>query len=188
MSSDQALLNRIASISEPSPGALMSQQFWFLGQDPKNRADNLLVRFGFLKEPPPDEFRCASRYTWRGSAGTVVLWAFGVLARQGECGIFLSRSGFNPIEVEAGTVEGLWRPDDVHAVVAAVGAPCETQAHLVPWLAAFFERYEHWVEEHAGAEYRKQCVERWHRTGVAPKVLRDRWCEIAGLRGEASAA
>jgi len=139
---------------------LLDQQMWFLGRDFQHPDGNLLLRFGFARERPPAEVSGTSRYAIATAAGTLVLWGWGAVWRDGHpLALLLRRHGPGPRLTSA-----LTSLDNVWAHTALVGTPAQSDAEharlhtLLADFADWVQHYEQWVRATCGESWRTECA------------------------------
>lgn len=171
--------------------ALLDQQMWCFGRDVSRAAGNLLVEYGFSKEPPPEGINISSRYTLdeRESGRGLRLWGFGILYSETDVGaVFLQRRKFTPRSVPDGCTAGVWRaPDMPKCPKPRTKSESETAWRLLAGACAWLSGYEAWVREASGAEYREKCVAAWPKKSVPPEEMVEAWMRLARTVGGGAA-
>ncbi len=163
--------------------ALLHQQMWCWGYDIRHPEGNVLLRYTFTCQRPPDRSQGSSRYTLCDGQGQhITLWGFGVWYAQTEVGgLFLQRYGFAPrltrsIEPPA----SVWTP--LHLPVLRIPiTPEEGQvtlallSSLLYWIGA----YEQWIQENLGCDYRKCSLKAWPHHVIPPENMATMWPRLA---------
>jgi hypothetical protein len=112
---------------------LFDQQMWAFGRDATRPGDNLLVRRGFSRSPPPPGREVSGTYRLASGDLEVELSSLGVRATAGERAVFLDR-------------------DPMSRQVPRVDATVFVK--LLEW----FANYELWVQDAAGREWRDSAL------------------------------
>lgn len=147
----------------------LEQYLWFLGQDTKGR--NLLVEFGFQKHQAQDHGG-SSRYTLKFGHRIIELHSFcagiygdskkGFLYVRAHNKAYVYHSleapapGKYPLSLMTSADEA--RPRDFYTAIG----------DFLHWL----ERYESWIEEKYGKQYRINCYARYHKKWFPPAKAR----------------
>lgn len=152
--------------------ALLHQQCWLWGCDIRRWEGNLLLAYGFTRQPDP-EVKRSTQYTLHLVAGNVArLWGSGFYFGDVEEGVFLNRFAFDPRLVrfnEAWQDPARLKEAPRYLDLARLQSACM-------WIA----EYEAWVVEQYGAGYRQVCAvggPNAPQHGVAMPAL---WRELAG--------
>jgi len=189
------------ALSYTSPAAdrhllaeLLDQQMWFFGRDIQHPDGNLLLRFGFSRERPPSEVSGTSRYAIATDGGTLVLWGWGAVWRDGHPhALLLRRHGPGPRLISAqGALDSVW------AHTALVGTPAQSDAEsarlhtLLRDFAAWVHHYEQWVRTTCGEAWRAECAALRPRHVRRKQVVAadryvDSWQQLTATARDASA-
>ncbi|MBA2395695.1 MAG: hypothetical protein H0V70_23450 [Ktedonobacteraceae bacterium] len=163
--------------------ALLHQQMWCWGYDIRHPEGNMLLRYTFTYQRPPDPSVGSSRYMLCDRQGQhIVLWGFGIWYAQTEVGgLFLQRYGFSPrltctIEPPA----SIWTP--LHLPVLRVPITSEeghTTLILLSSLLSWIGGYEQWVQENLGEDYRKWSLSGWPHRVIPPANIATMWQRLA---------
>lgn len=164
---------------------LLDQQMWCFGYDIRRPEGNLLLQYGFTRQHQPEGERGGSCYILRlESDCQISLWGSGLFYGQVELGgLFLKRYQFHPKLTELSqlpsSVSEASKPPVCRKpqTEAEIEQSCALLGQALRWLAL----YEQWVQGVAGADYRRQSVQEWHRKIVAPAdKMAATWQELAG--------
>lgn len=164
---------------------LFDQQMWCLGRDIVRPAGNVLLDLGMCQYRPRDPQRGNTLYTAAvAPVGSVFLWGFGALyAEPGFGGVFLRRYDFAPKWTAHETALGVHNIAGLGRLEApAAGKPAAKVRQLLPRLVGWFAKYEHWVAENLGGEYRADSLAGREKPSVAPATgMADAWERAAKL-------
>ena len=164
---------------------LLSQQLWCWGQDIAYPDENLLMRFGFDRYRDTLPHSPSTCYRLDQEQLHVALWGFGMFFGQRELGgLYLGRFDFCPewAPIESISLSIHW-PDELPIFARPYGQDQWLRARQL-WqsLLLWIGRYEDWILETAGIEYRQECVESWLRPFVRAERISDAW-KYLGVRG-----
>ncbi len=135
---------------------LLDVQMWCFGRDVVSKHGNLLLAYGFHKQPSPDA-RFHSLYQhdsgWQ-------LWSWGLWIGQTGGSLYLPRQRFELFYMPCAAQPLIWQPDDL----PHVQAPCDAAelAHalaLYNALCSAIVAYERWVQSVVGVAHRQQTIE-----------------------------
>jgi hypothetical protein len=163
--------------------ALLHQQMWCWGCDIRHTEGNVLLRYTFTRQRPPDPALGSSRYTLCSEQGQhITLWGFGVwYARTEVGGLFLRRNAFSPrltctIEPPA----SIWCVTHLPALCVPT-TPEEGQAThiLLSSLLSWISDYEQWIQETLGTDYRRRCLKEWPHRVIFPEHVALVWQRLA---------
>ena len=176
---------------------LLEQQCWLWGQDVRYQNGNLLLNYGFDRARPPQEIVGASAYQLHLLADeicpherVIALWGFGFwfgkLDENGEGGIFIGRSAFEPRwSARALPPQNAWSPAPMNAATAPPHSKFERQQTRVllrgalDWIA----HYESWASGQLGQAERARQLEAWPQSGartVPSDEFVGAWAALAG--------
>ncbi|MFV0446613.1 MAG: hypothetical protein ACK5Q5_23835 [Planctomycetaceae bacterium] len=164
-------------------GALLFElQSWCFGQDVARVTGNGLVRLGFERYPPPvTHNQSASVYERRlDSQWRLTLWSFGgLLGHSTRGGVYLERAFRARFVAAENPLDRAWTVDELRFPNRAPIGDVDSLARpivlrFIRWLA----QYEYELLEHCGADYRRDCVASWHRTGAPEEPLADVWTDF----------
>lgn len=162
---------------------LLDQQLWCWGQDVRYPAGNILMRFGFQRERPPDPASGCSAYRlFPFSGGQIVLWGFGLFfGQEAYGGLFLRRQQFLPLWTPLATLPTMfWEPEHVPELrVPRTLAECVCTRRLLTAALQGIACYEQWVLDTLGLDYRNHCLSAWHNTTVPAEAVSDEWARLA---------
>ncbi|MDW8144796.1 MAG: hypothetical protein RMJ48_00615 [Roseiflexaceae bacterium] len=164
---------------------LLHLQCWLWGCDIRRSEGNLLLEYGFRRQRPPAGAAGSSAYLWTAEPEMIiVLWGFGAFCGDPmKGGVYLRRYEFAPQYIPRIDIRRLpWLPDQVRAAVI----PAEPDAQrrmgqqftsLIEWIA----RYETWVRDSCGLEYRQQCIANSTKNSFCIPVGRlvEEWQQLA---------
>ena len=169
---------------------LLNQQLWCWGQDIQYPSGNILLQHGFMRERPPASEQGSTAYTLRLTDGqTVTIWGFGLFCGQEKKGgVFIKRFGFAPKYSRAAE---LMMPVWSTAQLPELRTPsspgeCATSRDLLVCALNWISRYERWVIDALGIDYRKQCIKAWDKAVVPAEWTATEWLRIASLIEEAN--
>ncbi len=164
---------------------LLHLQCWLWGCDIRRPEGNLLLEYGFSRQRPPAGAAGSSAYLWKAEPDiAIVLWGFGAFCGSPvNGGVYLRRYEFAPRYVPRIEMRRLpWLPDQVRAAVIPAEPDVQRQmgqqfTSLLEWIA----RYETWVLESCGLEYRRQCVSEStkHTFRIPVDRLVEEWQQLA---------
>lgn len=158
---------------------LLTQQCWCWGQDVKCEAGNLLMQYGFSRQRPPEGESGATTYSLKLLPNAhVALWGFGMFyGEAGRGGVFVGRFNFEARYHATWELPGqIWSPPQIDDLVHVPKTREErdTTRVLLSNAILWMQRYEQWVLEKQGLEYRCRCLEKFPRP-VAPDVAAQSW-------------
>lgn len=148
---------------------LLDQQLWCWGRDVARPEGNVLLEIGMSRFRSPEP-HCASMYkaTLEGDA-EVRLWGFGLLYSEPGVGdVFLRRFGRDPMLAERPPEAPVHSAKDIGPLVSPAGARRASAAALVRGAAKWIARYEHWVAESLGIDYRQGALAARDRPPAVP--------------------
>lgn len=161
---------------------LFDQQLWCWGRDIARPEGNLLVGLGMCRYRAAEPGRDRTAYTGSvAGEGVVWLWGFGLVYCLPDMGgVFLRRSGFDPVLV-AEPQRPAHAPEQLGPLVRPTTAQQRaTAAELVQATAMWMARYEHWVAETFGIAYREATLAvRDKPPAVSAKEMARTWEHIA---------
>lgn len=151
---------------------LLNQQLWCWGRDIEFKEDNLLLRRGFQRTRLGEDTSSIYRLEL-SSESRVVLRGFCVFFGQGGSGgLFLRRFEFSPkFSVDADISESNWRTDDFSAFKPPTQdqlSPCHS---LLLGVVDWIRRYETWIAETLGTDYRKRTLRKWNAIVPADEMV-----------------
>ncbi|ODS52080.1 MAG: hypothetical protein ABS36_18155 [Acidobacteria bacterium SCN 69-37] len=158
---------------------VMNQQCWCWGCDVRRPRGNLLMRHGAARVRPPggDRRRSTAYHVDLGEGAWAALWGFG-LAVVPARGLPVLMFRYEPeprLILDATALRSVWSPADLPPHDAAKITPAWWSAlTMFRWIAS----YEAWVLEHAGAAWRRQCVEQFKGVIVSGGGLAAVWDSI----------
>lgn len=136
--------------------ALLDVQMWCFGRDVLSREGNLLLTYGFCKQPSPDpRFHSAYQHPsgWQ-------LWSWGLWISQIGGSLYLPRQRFELFYMPCAAQPLAWQPDALPSVYAPTDPSEVAQAlALYTALCDAIVRYERWVQATMGTAYRQQTIE-----------------------------
>ena len=149
---------------------LFDVSMWCLGRDVLH-PDNLLLRRGLVREPRPPGRQGTSAYRAAlGEGGALTVWGFGVVRHTGAACVYVPRSSFHPLLLDAGCLEQpvfqaeeLGVPRWPTSFEECSWARC-TLVALARWLAL----HEEWVTERLGPTWRCECLAALKKTPPLP--------------------
>lgn len=156
--------------------ALLDQQLWCLGRDVLVEG-NLLVRFGFERNPPPPHLEARSSFYRHGP---LTAWGWGLAWTIPHWGsIFVKRYDFKPLYIKSEALS-LWRLDDLPLCAPL---PCEATAlHALVDLAQFWANYERWVTACCPSSYRPAVIAanpNQQTRSIPAEEFADRWAALS---------
>lgn len=150
---------------------LLSQQCWLWGQDVKRAEGNLLIAFGFERQPPPDKVSGSTQYThFLSPEFRIRLWGFGMYFG-GEQGIYINRYEF--VARHAQFVDG-WQAAESMSFLPR-GGDLHLLMQAMVWIAA----YESWVVKTVGVSYRKRVLHGWRDAACKAVDIPERWRQLS---------
>lgn len=150
---------------------LFDQQLWCFGRDIKRADGNILLDLGMCVSRTADAERGSSVYTAAVEpGGNVCLWGFGALySEPGLGGVFLRRYDFAPRLTPLESGIAIHDPRGLGPLVNPVSTADQLRMRtLLPRLVGWFAKYEHWIAEYFGSEYRNQCLATRGQSAVVP--------------------
>ena len=148
------------------PATLLNQQIWCWGQDIEAAGGNLLVHYGFQRIEKPPESTGSSLYRMKlPLTSRVILRGFGVFIgddRNG--GVFLPRFEFTPkFSIESDFSDATWHAEDLSAFSKPSQDQVSSCQKLLLTLIEWIHRYEVWIANKAGYEYRNETLINWKK-------------------------
>ncbi len=143
---------------------LLNQQMWCWGQDIEFPGGNLLVRRGLQRIESEPGSRVASIYRQDvTSTARIVLRGFGVFYGDDRWGgLFLRRYGFSPQLTPAPDLpRPAWTVDDLPQLIEPGDSDFARSQRLLLELMEWIRRYEVWIVETIGVEYRRSSLAPW---------------------------
>jgi len=161
---------------------LLNQQLWCWGCDIESLEGNLLIQYGFQRIENPADSNVASLYRLNISPTTrIILRGFGIFFGDDEWGgLFLRRFGFTPQLTPSSDLSApLWSSEDLPPLVEPRTGQATNCQQLLLKLTAWVSRYELWIEETIGVEYRREMLEPWEAKGrivIPAEEMPGSWC------------
>ena len=164
--------------------AFLHQQFWCWGYDIRHTEGNLLRRYGFTCQRPPDQTTGSSFYLLHLPEDKIIaLWGFGIWYAQANVGsLFLQRYSFAPRLATTIEPPCIWTPTQLPRL-SFPSTPQEgrmTQS-LLCVLLQWISSYEQWVQQIRGCSYRKLCLKDWDQMTIAAEDMAITWQQLADL-------
>jgi hypothetical protein len=156
---------------------------WCWGCDIRHPEGNVLLRYTFTCQRPPDPSQGSSRYTLCDGQGQhITLWGFGIWYALTEVGgIFLQRYGFSPCLTS--TIESpasIWTPRDLPPLrLPTTFKEGHTALALLSSLLFWISEYEQWIQENLGSDYRKYSLKEWPHQVISPENIVSMWQRLA---------
>ncbi len=151
---------------------LLDQQMWCWGYDIRRPAGNLLLTYGFTRYRPWEDQPGSSNYIFRPAPGRQIgLWGFGLFYGDERLGgLFLKRYEFSPkLTLSSQLPLNISKVAEMPASrKPQTQAEVELAHTLLGAVLGWISGYEQWVQAEAGADYRQQSVEAWHRKVAVP--------------------
>jgi hypothetical protein len=161
---------------------LLHQQCWCWGQDIRRPQGNLLLEYGFSRSRPPEGMSGCSRYCYRDEASILYLWGFGVAfgCVEGHA-IVLNRYSFAPRWYHStASLERVWNADQLSETRPPAFKRQRNYARRqLRTLLRCIARYEAWVLESRGIDYRRSCLREWHRPAILPGRMPREWQQLS---------
>lgn len=150
---------------------LLHQQCWLWGCDIRRPEGNLLLAYGFVRQPDPEGKR-STQYTLPLTDGNIVrLWGSGFYFGDEQEGVFLNRFAFEP---------RLVRFDETWQNPAQLKeAPRYLDFQRLSDACAWIAEYEAWVLEQHGTTYRQACAVGGPDASQPVANMAVRWRELA---------
>ena len=164
---------------------LLNQQLWCWGQDIE-ASGNLLVCHGFRRIEKPPGASAASIYRLELSpTSRVILRGFGIFfGHDPSGGVFLPRFEFAPLfSPEADLSRPAWKSQDLPPLTSPSGYELACCQSLLLTLTDWIRRYEIWIAEHVGIDYRNRTLAPWkanHDSVVPAEEMAVAW-RVLGL-------
>jgi hypothetical protein len=142
-------------------GLLFDQQLWCWGRDISRSQGNILLQLGMSRYRAIDSSQEGSAYTARvPGEGLFWLWGFGLLySATGLGNLFLQRMPFEYFLLEQLPSRPVHHLSELTGLVRPNTA--RQRALIVPLMEAAFQwmgKYEHWIAETLGADYRARTL------------------------------
>jgi hypothetical protein len=159
---------------------LLDVQMWCFGRDVLSQHGNLLLAYGFRRQPSPDA-RFRSRYEhdsgWQ-------LWSWGLWISQMGASLYLPRQRFELFYMPCAARPQIWQPEHLPPVRAPHGLDEVAQAlTLFEQLCGAVAAYEAWVQSTVGQAYRQQTIEQHpsyrHYRHINAESLVGQWQSIS---------
>jgi hypothetical protein len=165
--------------------ALLHQQMWCWGYDIRRSEGNVLSHYGFTRQRAPVDVRGSSVYTLHGDCGRrIMLWGFGLLyAQVGTGSLFLRRYAFAPhLTASPDVFTTVWSPEHLPALnVPLTLEEAQLAQSLLTDALHWISRYEQWIQEQYGSEYRRDCLAEWKQTVVPAEKVASEWERLARI-------
>lgn len=166
---------------------LLNQQIWCWGQDIEYPRGNLLLRHGFQRIEKPPGSHAVSIYRLDISpTARVILRGFGVFYGDDRWGgMFLRRFGFSPRRTPGPDLPlPVWTVDDLPPTADPRDEDAYRGQRLVLDLIDWIRRYEVWIVENVGLDYRRESLVPWRSKAQAitpaEEMAREwRWLGVA---------
>jgi hypothetical protein len=164
---------------------LLNQQLWCWGQDIQHPDGNILLKHGFMRVRSPEDHQGSSAYTLRlADEHTMMMWGFGLFCGQkDQGGVFIKRFGFAPKYTRsAELMMPIWSTAQLPEM-RTPSSPFERAASrdLLVCALNWISRYERWVIDTFGIDYRRQCVKAWDKAVVPAECAAGEWLRIASF-------
>ena len=158
---------------------LLTQQCWCWGQDIKREAGNVLLQYGFSRQRPPAGESGATTYSLKLLPNAhISLWGFGLFYGEiGQGGVFIGRFNFEArFHSHWDLPRQVWAPPQIDEFLRVPSTQSERELtrYLLSRAVLWMERYESWVLQTHGIEYRCKCLEKFPQA-VAPDVALQSW-------------
>ncbi len=157
---------------------LLAQELWCIGKDIEYPDDNLLMRYGFERHRDCETWERSTCYRLDQDQLHVTLWGFGMFFGKRDLGgLFLGRLKFCPdwAPIESLSLSIHW-PEDLPQFARPHGkAQWQSARELWACMLMWIAKYERWIVETAGIEYRQQCVTSWLRPFVHADRMAEAW-------------
>jgi hypothetical protein len=140
---------------------LFDQEMWCLGRDILRSKGNVLIDLGMCRYRPPKPTEGSTLYTAAiEPGGQIFLWGFGAMYTEpGFGGVFLRRYDFAPKLTIRESGIGVYDVDQLGRLIhPSTAKDLERIRRLLPHLLGWFAKYEHWISETHGANYRQECL------------------------------
>jgi hypothetical protein len=162
---------------------LFDQQMWCFGRDIMRTQGNILLDLGMCQYRSNNPESNSTMYTCAVEPkGMLFLWGFGVMYTEpGFGGVFLARYDFLPKWTPRESAMGVHRMEDLGTLLnPGTRIEISRMRHLLPQMTRWFARYEHYIVETYGIDYRDRCLEMRSQAPVvpAPKMARE-WEQTA---------
>ncbi|MGL6076112.1 MAG: hypothetical protein ACRC8S_18290 [Fimbriiglobus sp.] len=162
-----------------SAAELFDQQMWCLGQDIVHSHGNILQDLGMCQYRSD---KGSTLYTAEiEPGGSLFLWGFGAMYCEPGCGsVFVKRYDFAPKLTPLQSGLGIHDPKSLNVRKTRTPQDEAQLRHLTPSLTGWFARYEHWIAENYGTEYRNECLaKRGQSAHVSAQSMAEEWEAIA---------
>ena len=162
--------------------ALMNQQCWVWGKDVRREAGNALMLYGFQRQRPLESVNGATMYTRQTAPGCfLTLWGFGLWYGETGCGgIYINRFKFEPQWLPyAKPRQPLWSAEQLPLILNPNERAQQQMFCLLPNALREIARYERWIAEMFGAEYRSACVATCCKPAVSAAEMAGAWLDFA---------
>ncbi len=160
---------------------LFDQQLWCWGRDVFHEQGNILIRYGFQRQPPPAKFKnVASLYILQNSSVTVILRGFGMFFGNAEHGyIFIDRASFS-VKWFAELPPQMWTLEQILELRHRQNSPhIQTQKdYLLARCTRWLQAYEFWIKRQFGSTWRENNLLNWQRSCCQGSEMAAQWREI----------
>lgn len=157
---------------------LSNQQLWCWGQDIRFPAGNLLLSYGLTRTRPPVPTAGSSHYQGTFHAATLSLWGFGIFCghpRYG--GLFVQRYMWKPVWTPHDRLcPDVWTPEDLPPLSVPHAFSTRLSAYrLLLLLVRWILRYERWIDDTVGRDYRRACLTHFPAAVTAAEERLQAW-------------
>ena len=139
---------------------LFTKQLYCMGQDIRH-GDNLLLRYGFTRQRPPNPDMGSSQYSLITQNGQVLLWGFGMMFSAKNDGLFLWRHEFEPKFVRVSSLlPNTWSCDQLpRRTMPKTAEEALRMLQVLVESMRWLESYENWVHATCGQSYRSKSLQ-----------------------------
>lgn len=186
-STGEATLGNVLSARSRALGKrLLTQQCWCWGWDVRYAEGNLLLRYGFDRQRPPQNESGATTYSLRLLPDRfIALWGFGMWYGDARGAIYIGRFNFEAKYFPQSQLPvSVWTPPQIEALhqemstrmdVSQWRLICELLQDALRWVGD----YEQWLLANSGLEYRRNCLEAWSQKFVPPEQMVPAWQQLS---------
>ncbi len=161
---------------------LLHHQCWFFGRDIHHPKGNLLIRRGFERCGVTEIQTGSNCYRLRVEESLEInLWGWGVFFGDSKTGgIFIKRYDFRPRLFSVGKlIVPVFKSEQLPPNrLPREDFEIKTARHLTVDFIRWILRYEDWVTETCGAQWRRKNLRDWDKSAFPARRIKPNWLEL----------
>ncbi len=161
---------------------LLHHQCWFFGRDIHHPKGNLLIRRGFERCGVPEGKSGSNCYRLRGdSPFEINLWGWGIFfGNESLGGIFIKRYDFRPRFFPNGKLNApVFKSEQLPPnQLPLTDLKIKTARHLTAEFIGWILRYEDWIAETCGKNWRRKNLRDWDKSAFPARRIKPNWLEL----------